>query len=206
MKKFLSIVVGTALVVLIIWLGFRAAKDSNYVLWFGIASAIVAPIPFALFGYAFSGSDREVIKRLSRVPQIEELISQAQSQEEKIRILEEQRTRLEELVHYEAERLALENRKSSLERDAVRILDELEAVDKELKRLGILINQSAVGEQLQKLQERIEARRSGNIIIRLGKKDLIIDTQMFTVIPVYGEGIYNMLKFVQKLQRISKGR
>jgi len=54
----------------IVYLGILSGRDAKYVVWFGIASAIVAPIGLTLFGYAFRSGERNLIQRLSKVPEI----------------------------------------------------------------------------------------------------------------------------------------
>ena len=71
-----------------VYLGFQSLKDNRFVIWFGIASATAAPVGLNLFTYAFSRTDREIIQQLAKVPEIERLIQQAKTQEEKIQVLE----------------------------------------------------------------------------------------------------------------------
>lgn len=68
----------------VVKLGILSGTDSTFVVWFGIASAIAAPIGLSLLGYVFSRSDVDLIQRLAKVPQIEDLVAEAESQEEKV--------------------------------------------------------------------------------------------------------------------------
>jgi hypothetical protein len=72
-----------------VWLGLKTTSDAAFVVWFGLASAILAPTGIAMIGYAITGGQREVLQRLSKVPEIDKLISEAKTQEERIRLLEE---------------------------------------------------------------------------------------------------------------------
>ncbi|AFY37488.1 hypothetical protein Lepto7376_1120 [[Leptolyngbya] sp. PCC 7376] len=73
---------------------------------FGISAAIVAPIGLTLLGYTISRDDSEMINNLSKVPEIEKLINQAKTEEEKIQVLEEERAKLTEIIRIEARRQA----------------------------------------------------------------------------------------------------
>ncbi|MBD1811188.1 hypothetical protein NDA07_05410 [Microcoleus vaginatus DQ-U2] len=124
-RKIISLLIATVLISGTVYLGIQSGKDNRFVIWFGIASAIAAPVGIGLFTYAFRGSDREIIQQLAKVPEIERLIEQAKTQEEKIQVLEAERSRLAEIVKIESRRQAALDRINSLHGDAVRILAEL---------------------------------------------------------------------------------
>ena len=71
----------------VVYLGILSGKHAKFVVWFGIASAIAAPLGLSLLAYAVFRGDREVIEGLSKVPEIARLISEAKTQEERIRLL-----------------------------------------------------------------------------------------------------------------------
>ena len=87
-RKIISALIATGLIGGTVYLGFQSVKDNRFVIGFGLASAIVAPVGINLFSYAISSSDREIIQQLAKVPEIERLIQQAKTQEEKIQVLE----------------------------------------------------------------------------------------------------------------------
>ncbi|HEY9814342.1 MAG TPA: hypothetical protein V6D20_00830, partial [Candidatus Obscuribacterales bacterium] len=151
-KKIIAALIATGLVAGTVYLGIQSGKDNRFVVWFGIASATAAPVGLALFGYAISRSDDEIIQRLSKVPEIEKLIEQAKTQEEKIQVLEEERSRLAEIVKIESRRQAALDRMDSLARDAVRILAELENLDRELVLIDEQVGKSAISEEIQRLR------------------------------------------------------
>ena len=99
------------------YLGWLASSDASLVVWFGLASAILVPGAFALIGYAVKSGENELLKKLSKVPELQQLIEKAQSQEEKIKALETERKHLEEVVKFEAMRDSLIERKSSIENE-----------------------------------------------------------------------------------------
>jgi hypothetical protein len=65
---------------------------------FGLSSAVLAPGGIALISYAVTTRSRKALEELTRVPEIGKLVDKAKSQEEKIRILEEERDHLEEVA------------------------------------------------------------------------------------------------------------
>ncbi|MBD2021945.1 hypothetical protein H6F43_17330 [Leptolyngbya sp. FACHB-36] len=182
-KKIISALIATGLVTGTVYLGIQSGKDNRFVVWFGIASATAAPIGLALFSYAISRSDDEIIQRLSKVPEIERLIEQAKTQEEKIQVLEAERSRLAEIVKIESRRQAALDRIDSLERDAVRILAELENLDRELVLIDEQVVKSAISEEIRRLRERVKAREDGDVILRLGSRVYRIDRDIIKALP-----------------------
>lgn len=73
-KKIIAALIAIGLIIGTIYLGIQSGKDNRFVPWFWIASATAAPVGLALFGYAISSSDDEIIQWLSKVPEIERLI------------------------------------------------------------------------------------------------------------------------------------
>jgi len=78
-RKIISLLIATVLISGTVYLGIQSGKDNRFVIWFGIASAIAAPVGIGLFTYAFRGSDREIIQQLAKVPEIERLIEPAKT-------------------------------------------------------------------------------------------------------------------------------
>lgn len=184
----------------VIWLGYLTANNSTpqIVAVFGIASAIGAPIGFALIGYAFTSSEQEIIHRLAKVPEIEKLITEANSQEEKIWLLEKQKQQLAEIIQFEAKRQTLVNRKENNERDAVRLLNELIAIDAELSILNITVNKNKeVAEALNALHERIDAHQRGAIVFTLGDRTFVVEAEFIRSLP-WGVLIYYAIRFNQQ--------
>src|SRR5258705_3148862 len=97
LKRILLFLLGTGLIVSVVWLGFQSMKNQSLIVWFGLASAILAPIGLAAVGYSLTGGNRQVLERLSKVSEIERLITAAETQEQKIAGLERERARVLEL-------------------------------------------------------------------------------------------------------------
>jgi hypothetical protein len=174
----------------VVYLGILSGKDNNFVVWFGIASAIVAPVGLSLLGYAFSRTDSDVFHRLAKIPEIDRLMKEAKTYEEKIQILEGERARLVEVVRFESRRHAAQDRIETLERDAVRILQELDNLQDELCLLDTQIGESPVSQEIQRLRERVRAKEKGDVIFRYGDRVYRIDRDIVKAFPF---GIGNIL-------------
>jgi hypothetical protein len=199
--KAISFLFGAALIAVVIWLGFLTANNQSpqLVAVFGIASALVAPIGLALIGYVFTSNDPAVINRLAKVPEIEKLIAEANSQEEKIRLLEKQKEQLAEIIQFETRRQSLINRKEANQREAIRLLDELKAIEEELSNLNITLNENVeIAAELEALRERIDARQHGDIIFAIGGTSFRLDAKLIRSIPS-GWLIYDTLQLIKKL-------
>jgi hypothetical protein len=199
-KKIIAALIATVLVAGTVYLGILSGNDSLFVVWFGIASAIAAPVGLGLFGYAISRPDDEIIQQLSKVPEIEKLIEQAKTQEEKIQVLEVERSRLAEIVKIESRRQAALDRIDSLERDAVRILAELENLDRELMLIDEQVGESAISEEIRRLRDRVKAREDGDVILRLGSRVYRIDRDIIKALPFgLGNPLIAYFRIVEKL-------
>jgi hypothetical protein len=184
----------------VIYLGIRSGRDSNFVVWFGIASAIVAPVGLSLFSFAFRRSDAGIIQRLAKVPEIGRLVQEANTQEEKIRLLEAERLRLAEVIRLESRRQALKERIESLEQDAVRITREFDNLEEETRLLGDQIGHSTVSDEVQRLRERVSARGRGDFFLKLGGHVYRIDKDIIDVIPLARNVIIPYLRLIERLQ------
>lgn len=131
-KRILAGIVGIICAGLVVWLGFYTIRGGVvFTVLFGIASALVAPFAIAALGYSLRKQDKQ-LEMLTKVPEIEKLIQQVASQQEKIKKIEELKSSLVSYVKTEAYILAAKERKLLLENDAKRIVDEWEKIDQEL--------------------------------------------------------------------------
>lgn len=194
LKRIVYVLLALGLTGIVVWLGFKAVDNSSYVLLFGLATAFLAPAAIGAFKSAATADNREVLKRLSRVPEVEELVVEAEDQEERIRLLKQQRSRLDEVVRLEVRRQTLATRKYALEQDGLRILNELRAVEGELENLQIDIEASTVKDEIEKLEEQLQAKQRGDVIFRLGSsyfklsRDVLIGFP-FTVSTLLSEAL-----------------
>ena len=95
------LVAGLLLICLVVILGFKSAQNTAFVVWFGLASALIAPVGISCISSIFNIGNNRMLEKLLKVSQIDELIKQANSQEDKIKTLEEQRKNLTLIVKYE---------------------------------------------------------------------------------------------------------
>jgi hypothetical protein len=75
------------------------------------------------------------------------------------------------------------DRINSLEGDAVRILTELENLDRELILIDEQVGESAISEEIRRLRERIKAREDGDVILRIGSRVYRIDRDIIKALP-----------------------
>jgi hypothetical protein len=206
-KKAFSLIVGISFIGATILLGIQSGKDSRFVVWFGLASAIAAPLGLAQIASIFNRWDSEIITRLAKVPEIERLVNEARTQEEKIQLLEEERLRLADIVRIESRRQAILDRIDSLERDAFRILDELTFLDKEVIVLDDNVGKSPASSEIRRLRERVKARNDGDVIIRLGARSYRIDRDIVKALPFgVGNSLLAYFRIAESLQSGFFGR
>lgn len=91
------------------------------------------------------------------------------------------------MIRLESRRQAAKDRKQSLERDAQRILDELDNLDAELQEIDEEVGESLVRDEITRLRERVNARRDGDVILRIGSRVYRIDRDIIKALP-FGYG------------------
>ena len=191
--------ISAALISGVAYLGWLSNQNSVYVWWFGLATALAAPIGLSLLTFSLKGSSSEVIQRLAKVPEIERLINDAKSREEKIRLLEIEHEKLVDIVKLESRRQAIADRVTLLESDASRILIELENLDQEQSALGIKIGNSNVSSEIARLRERVRARERGDLVIQLGNSFYQIDRSFLEALP-FGKAL--VLPYINIIQKV----
>jgi hypothetical protein len=202
--RLLAAAIGLAILYAVVQLGIASGSNAKLVAWFGIASAIGAPVGLSLVGFAVAKSDRRLIERLAKVPEVERLITEAKTQEERVRILQEEQARLEEIIRLEARRQAARSRKQSLERDAQAILKELKLLDSELESLNEQVGHSIAADELEELRRRVRASDRGDVIIRLAGQTLRFDRDIVRALPF---GLGNItLGYLRLIERTQKDR
>lgn len=208
LKRIAAGLLGLGSIAGVVYLGFLSGQNPAFVVWFGIASAVLAPVGLALAGYALTPGDHDVIQRLARVPEIERLVKEAKTVEEKIRLLEAERARLADVVQLEGRRQAIKDRRDSLEHDAVRALDELKALDEEERLLGEKIHESPGHNAIQELHERLKARQSQDPVFRIGSRIYRIHRDLILGITPFGLGrvILAYLRFLETLNERRRKR
>jgi hypothetical protein len=192
-----AFIIGIVFILAVIGLGVATVNNQSplMVALFGISAAIFAPLGIALIGYAFSSRDKAVLQRLSKVPEIESLVAKAQNQEEKIRLLEEQKQPLAEIIRLEARKMTLTVRHSELEQQGVKVLEELKAIEQEVASLHIDLEASTVTAEIQELRKRLEARQRGDFVFQIGRRTFILDANIVRGFPG-GDSTLDTLKIV----------
>ncbi|WP_018248807.1 hypothetical protein [Orenia marismortui] len=170
-------------------------------MYFGLSSAILAPTGISLITYAINSKNTEMLNKLSSVSEIEDLMKKAKNEKERIQILETERKMLENTIRLETKRQILLERRSLLEREGSKLLLNIDKVDKELQKLNIDIEDSAVKEQIEKLHNRINKSNNDKVIINIGNNEYEIDTSLVRAFNPLGEVGYLMVKIANEISK-----
>lgn len=198
--RLLFVFVGLALLAFLVWLGIQATADQRLVVWFGFACAIVAPMALGALGIAIRTSDRRILHELARVPEIERLIAEAKTQEEKIKLLEKERENLLATVQLQARRETLLSQREALEQQGVQILRQLEVVETELTDIAEASAASSASKEIEQLHERLRAVRRGEIVFRIGSRYFSVDRDLVLSIPG-GRSLWVSLRLISNVLR-----
>ncbi|MCP9237915.1 hypothetical protein [Lewinella sp. JB7] len=191
----LAFVVGGLLITGVVYLGIWSGTHPNLVPWFGIASAIGAPIALSLLAFGILPSNAGTIRKLAKVPQIELLIQRAETEEERLSQLKRVRSDLETLIEREAQRKAALDHLDRLRKSAERTLVEFEALEKELAQLDTASDDTGIAKEIiLRLRERIDARKRGDIVFEIHGRTYIIERSLFRSLP-FNIGPLMMLLF-----------
>ena len=197
--RILLIIFGLLSFFIVIFLGIEASSKSNYVIWFGLASALLAPAGFTLITLAFRNNNDKLLQQLSKVPEIKVLIEKAQTQEEKIKALELERASLEDTIKYETFRSILLEKKNTFELEAEKLIENLENIEDNLLKLDKDIAENINIEIIQKLRIKLKEQEQDTITIKLYDKDIAINVAKVRNIPFVGEFAIAYLKLVQDI-------
>jgi hypothetical protein len=178
------LLLGSASVGVIVWTGFKARDDPHgWTLWFGVACALLAPAGVGAFRYALWPPDRPLYRRLAAVPEIQDLMEEAQSAQQELELVRQERARLVEIVQLESRRQTLLERREALVGEARRLFTNLEGVDGEIRRLGAEVESSRVIPEVKAIEDLLAAERRGDIVIRLRDKTVALDPTIFSAVP-----------------------
>jgi len=140
-KRAVKLIFGILLIVIAICLGILSMDNPAFVVWFGISCAFLAPISIIVIGSVMkkeSGSGHgEALNKLLKIKEIDELIRQAETEEEKIRLLQQERNQLKKVVQFEMRKSFLFERKNELINNAKIILENLSINERELEKLNL---------------------------------------------------------------------
>lgn len=187
MKRGIFICLATMIIVLDVWLYFKAeAEQGSFILLFGLVSAVGLPLATTIFFTSSDWSTKKKLSKLTKLSEIDDLIKKAETQEQKYEILQKQYKNLEKIIQLESEKYYLELRRKDLELKAEQILTELDTIENELKRYNETLKNNLSSVAVERLRRRMSARKEGNIIIPIGQRELIINTQILRDIPIMG--------------------
>ena len=178
--RLLAFAIAAVLLAGVIYLGMMSGSQPWIVPWFGIASAIGAPIGLSLLSYVFNAG---TISSLRKIPQIDALVEEAESTEDRIVELKEARKDLVALIETEAHRQATLDRLERLEAEAGRLLGEFGALDTELATIGIHDEGAFARKAIEGLRDRVAARRRGDIVLEFGSRTFILERDLFARLP-----------------------
>lgn len=162
MKRIISAIVGFILIGVVIYLGIKSSDDNIYIMLFGVASALIAPMGLSALGYSVKRED-ETLQKLAKISQIDELIEQAETEEENIERLKEEKDVLLNYIKNETNRISKIERKKILIADAKRILDEYKEVVEELNSMSNMeIDLENVSKEIQELYNIYSENKNEN--------------------------------------------
>ena len=197
MMRVFIFVFGLLLVAGIVYSGYYTITNSNFIVWFGIITAIVSPFAFECLITPFKSKDKRVMKELSKVPQIEQLIKNAKDNESKIALLEKQRRELDKLISYESQKKTLEAKKNIYILQGKESLLQIEEINKNLELLTKV--KQHLPDELKGLMETIEEIESTDVIYQIGGKELIFKQKYFSWFPFYGNALFEIIRESKKI-------
>ena len=131
--------------------------------------SITLSIAFAFFFFQIGRSLRveSTLDKLSKVPDLKNLMEQAKTQEDKIKVLENEKDNLSEYIKIESRRLFLLKRIDDLDNKLSEqfkllspILDEINLLEIELTQINGSYSTSVSLREIESIRERIDSRRS----------------------------------------------
>lgn len=167
-KKICFFLLGITLIGFVIFLGFKSVENSYYVVWFGLACALVAPVGLSCISKILNSRNNMMLQQLFKVSQIEAMVQEAQTQEEKIKQLEMQLKSISATVKNETLKHAALERRAHLLHEAEHILHELEKVDIEMQRIVISSDEERQSNQIiDQLYQRLDVEGNNQRAVTL---------------------------------------
>jgi seryl-tRNA synthetase len=190
--KIISFLIGLLLIGVIIFSGYYTMTHTNFVIWFGVITAIISPFAFEFIISPFKSKEKEVIKKLSKVPQIEQLIKNAEDNESKIALLESQRKELDKLIAYESQKKTLEAERAIYILQGEESLEKIKEINTNLELLTK--TKQELPENLKSLMTEIERIDLTDITYLIGDKKFTIKQKYFNWFPFYGNAVFEVIK------------
>lgn len=190
--RILSFLFGLILIAAIVYCGYYSIEHPNFVAWFGVITAVISPVAFEFLLYPFRSKDKQMIKDLSKVPQIEKLLQEAKDNESKIELLEQQRKELDKLITYESKRRTLLAERALYITQGEEALAQIKKLDESLQLLTH--EKQTLPDSLKELMGEIEKIESTDITYTLNGKTYTIRRKYFNWFPIYGNALFEIIK------------
>jgi hypothetical protein len=195
--KILSFLIGVVLIGLIVYIGNYTTNHPLFITWFGVITAILAPLAFEFLFYPFRVKDKKLIKELAKVPQIEKLLQEANNNETKVKYLKKQELELDKLISYETKRRTLIAEKEIYVLQGEEALKKIEKINEILE---LLTNEKLeMPESLKPLLHEIEKIESTDIIYVINNNNFVIKKKYFELFPFYGHILFEIFKLFAKI-------
>jgi hypothetical protein len=192
MMRIFTFIFGLLLVAGIIYSGYYTITNSNFIVWFGIITAIVSPFAFECLITPFKSKDKKIMKELSKVPQIEQLIQNAKDNESKITLLEKQIRELDKLISYESQKKTLEAKRAIYILQGKESLSKINEINENLELLTE--TKQSLPDELKSLMKVIEEIESTDVIYQIRGKRLIFKQKYFSWFPFYGNLLFEIIR------------
>ena len=180
---------------------YFVTKETISINIYTLVVTISIAVAILLFQVGRSIKTESTINELSKVPHIKKLIEEAKTEEEKIKVLEEEKEKLVEHIEIESKRMFLIKRLEDLDerlKDGYKrltpLLNEIEIHEKELKQINDSYSSSISLKEIEKIRDRIEAKREGKLFLKIGKKEFEINTENLDP---------SLIRFIKLLNTIS---
>lgn len=98
--RILIFILGAGIVAFLIFLGIYTTNNTDFVIWFGLITAFLAPIAFEALKSSIIY--QKEIKNLLKITEIEELMQKATTLDEKVQTLRIQQQNLNEIINLES--------------------------------------------------------------------------------------------------------
>lgn len=194
-SRILSFLFGIAIIALLLYLGKHTVDNTNFVIWFGLITALLAPVAYELLKYSFIS--QKGINKLLKVTEIQSLIEKATTLDDKIRVLKIQQQHLNEIIEIESRKKSLLAEKDIYISLAEKSLNEIKKIDISLKSISNEVDD--LPENLKQLHNLIQNQSDMKdaIIIRTKTKIYTIDKSLFDFF-IFGDIAFYIIQKVNK--------
>jgi hypothetical protein len=212
MLKIITYVLGFLFLLIAVISYYFVTKGTISISIYTLAVTFSIALAILFFQVGRSIKTESTINELSKVPHIKKLIVEAKTEEEKIKVLEEEKEKLVEHIEIESKRMFLIKRLEDLDerlKDGYKLLtpllNEIDVLENELKQINDSYSSSITLKEIEKIRDRIEAKKEGKLFIKIGKKEYEIATQYLNFFPSFlREFIIAYIKLLNKISNRKK--